>query len=120
MDSVESSGIYPAAREDKAQATPAYGGIMVFQEITIDVEEGNPRGETDPRSDGSDTVTIVPTSSKTSPAAGIELQSMGHIGPNMHAGSKVQLSIDIAARKGSVGPASSFVDILFAETVESR
>ncbi|KAM6508311.1 hypothetical protein FALCPG4_018184 [Fusarium falciforme] len=120
MDSVESSGTYPAAREDKAQPTPAYGGIMVFQEITVDVEEGNPRGETDPRSDGSDTVTIVPTSSKTSPAAGIELQSMGHIGPNVYAGSKVQLSIDIAARKGSVGPASSFVDILFAETVESR
>ncbi|KAJ4178763.1 hypothetical protein NW755_012986 [Fusarium falciforme] len=120
MDSVESSGTYPAAREDKAQATPSYGGIMVFQEITVDVEEGNPRGETDPRSDGSDTVTIGPTSSKTSPAAGIELQSMGHIGPNVHAGSKVQLSIDIAARKGSVGPASSFVDILFAETVESR
>ncbi|KAM6513143.1 hypothetical protein FALCPG4_015611 [Fusarium falciforme] len=120
MDSVESLGTYPAAREDKAQATPSYGGIMVFQEITVDVEEGNPRGETDPRSDGSDTVTIEPTSSKTSPAAGIELQSMGHIGPNVHAGSKVQLSIDIAARKGSVGPASSFVDILFAETVESR
>ncbi|KAM5354725.1 hypothetical protein ACJ41O_001372 [Fusarium nematophilum] len=120
MDSVESSDTYPAAREDEAQATPSYGGIMVFQEIIIDVEEGNPRRETDPGSDVSDTVTIEPANSKTSPAAGIELQSMGHIRPNVHAGSKGQLSIDIAARKGSGGPVSSFVDILFAETVGSR
>ncbi|KAH6883583.1 hypothetical protein B0T10DRAFT_139565 [Thelonectria olida] len=120
IDSADSSGTYPAAQEDEAQATPSYGGIMVFQEITIDVEEAKARGAAGPGSDGTDTVTIEPTNSKTSPAAGIELQSMGHIETNVPAGSQVQVSIDIAARKGSVGPASSFVDILFSETVESR
>ncbi|KAH7117455.1 hypothetical protein EDB81DRAFT_916284 [Dactylonectria macrodidyma] len=120
MNSVDSLSTHPAAREDEAQATPSYGGIMVFQEITIDVEEGKARGVASPGSDGSDTVTIEPTNWKPSPAAGIELQSMGHIGADVHAGSQVQVSIDIAARKGSVGPASSFVDILFAETVKSR
>ncbi|KAH8647521.1 hypothetical protein BGZ61DRAFT_549364 [Ilyonectria robusta] len=119
MDSADGSGTYPAAQEDEAQATPSYGGIMVFQEITIDVEEGKARGEAGPGSDGSGTVMIEPTNSKPSLAAGIELQSMGHIGNNVHAGSQALVSIDIAARKGSVGPASSFVDILFAETVES-
>lgn len=119
MDSADGSGTYPAAQEDEAQATPSYGGIMVFQEITVDVEEGKARGEAGPGSDGSGTVTIEPINSKPSPAAGIELQSMGHIGNNVHTGSQALVSIDIAARKGSVGPASSFVDILFAETVES-
>ncbi|KAH7141767.1 hypothetical protein EDB81DRAFT_797583 [Dactylonectria macrodidyma] len=111
VDSTDGSGIYPVAQEDEAQATPSYGGIMVFQEITIDVEEGKARGGAGPRSDGSGTVMIEPINSKPSLAAGIELQSMGHIGNNV--------SVDTAARKGFLGPASSFVDILFAETVES-
>ncbi|KAJ4016125.1 hypothetical protein NW761_015108 [Fusarium oxysporum] len=119
VDSADGSGTYPAAQEDEAQATPSYGGIMVFQEISIDVEEGKARGEAGPESDGSGAVMIEPTKSKPSLAAGIELQLMGHVGSNVHAGSQALVSIDIAARKGFVGPASSFVDILFAETVES-
>lgn len=91
---------------------------MVFQEITVDVQEG---GETTARkpSHGSeaDTITIERTISKPSAAAGIELQSMGHFGANDIG---TQLSNDIEAGKGGHSYVTCFVDILFAKTVESR
>lgn len=85
---------------------------MVFQEITIDVEEGKEAGRIQSKgSESSDTITMEKTNSATSPAAGIELQSMGHIGTNVQA--------DVGSRNGPAHFAS-FVDVLFAETVESR
>lgn len=106
IDSTDGSGIYQA-RDGSSQAAPSYGGIMVFQEITIDVE-GKEAGRVQSKgSESSDTMTIE----KTSPAAGIELQSMGHIGTNVQA--------QVGARNGPAHFAS-FVDVLFAETVESR
>ncbi|KAF5636561.1 signaling ykoW [Fusarium sp. NRRL 52700] len=96
IDSGEGSSTY-VPRQEPLQATPSYGGIMVFQEITVDVQEG---GETAARkpSHGSeaDTIKIERTTSKPSAAAGIELQSMGHFGAN-DIGS--QLSNDIEAGK---------------------
>ncbi|KAI1055830.1 hypothetical protein LB506_009434 [Fusarium annulatum] len=117
IDSGEGSSTY-VPRQEPLQATPSYGGIMVFQEITVDVQEG---GETAARkpSHGSeaDTITIERTISKPSAAAGIELQSMGHFGANDIG---TQLSNDIEAGKGGHSYVTCFVDILFAKTVESR
>ncbi|KAJ4200351.1 hypothetical protein NW767_007414 [Fusarium falciforme] len=111
IDSTDGSGTYQA-RDESSQTAPSYGGIMVFQEITIDVEEGKEAGRTQGKgSESSDAITIEKTNSTTSPAVGIELQSMGHIGTNVQA--------DVGARNGSAHFAS-FVDVLFAETVESR
>lgn len=117
IDSVNDPGSY-AMREHSSQTAPSYGGIMVFQEITIDVQEQEARAEQDLRSVGSDTLTNKPTNSTAAPAPGIELQSMGHIGTNVQVDS--QVSNNVGARKGSMSHRMSFVDILFAETVESR
>lgn len=117
IDSGEGSSTY-VPRQEPLQTIPSYGGIMVFQEITVDVQEG---GETAARkpSHGSeaDTITIERTISKPSAAAGIELQSMGHFGANDIG---TQLSNDIEAGKGGHSYVTCFVDILFAKTVESR
>ncbi|KAM5357827.1 hypothetical protein ACJZ2D_015870 [Fusarium nematophilum] len=118
IDSVDGVGGYQA-REDLPQTTPSYGGIMVFQEITIDVEEGKESaGPQHNGSEASDTIMIEKTNSKTSPAAGIELQAMGHVGTNVQAGPQVSNGVEV--RRGVLGHAASFVDVLFAETVESR
>lgn len=90
----------------------------MFEEITVDVEEGKLRRGHDPGSGGPEQLTIGPTNSKSSSAAGIEFRSMGHFGTNVQVGS--QMFSDIGARKSSANLASSFVDILFAETVERR
>ncbi|KAF4335044.1 glycerol-3-phosphate dehydrogenase [Fusarium beomiforme] len=113
IDSGEGSGKY-MPRQEPVQVTPSYGGIMVFQEITVDVQEG---GETAARkpSNGSEaeTITIERTISKPSASAGIELQSMGHFGANDIG---TQLSNDIEAGKGGPNYVTCFVDVLFAKT----
>ncbi|KAF4982542.1 hypothetical protein FZEAL_1852 [Fusarium zealandicum] len=117
IDSTHGSGVYPA-REEAPQA-PSYGGIMVFQEITVDVEEGKEvQGTKSNGSDKTEATVVEKTNSKSSPTAGIELQSIGHVGTNVQVGS--QVCNDIKARRGIPSYATSFVDILFAETVESR
>ena len=91
---------------------------MVFEEITVDIEEGKLRKGHNPGSGGPEQFAIGPTNSKSSLAAGIEFRSMGHFGTNVQAGS--QMFSDIGTRKSSANLASSFVDILFTETVERR
>ncbi|KAJ3455321.1 hypothetical protein MRS44_013921 [Fusarium solani] len=107
-----------ALSPNSRQARPPCGDIMMFQDITADVEERKPRAEQGPGSEDSDTLTIAPTNSKTSPVAGIELQSMGHFGTNLQA--DLRVSNDIGTRKSSVNHTLPFVDILFVETIESR
>lgn len=107
-----------ALSPNSRQARPSCGDIMMFQDITVDVEERKPRAEQGPGSEDSDTLTIAPTNSKTSPVAGIELQSMGHFGTNLQA--DLRVSNDIGTRKSSVNHTLPFVDILFVETIESR
>jgi hypothetical protein len=117
IDSTEESGPY-MPRQEPLQTAPSYGGIMVFQEITVDVQEGNETSGRKP-SNGSDadTLTIEKTISRPLPSAGIELQSMGHFGTNDVG---TQLSNDIEAGKGGHSYVTCFVDVLFAKTVESR
>jgi hypothetical protein len=118
LDSTDDSGAYPT-RDELPQATPSFGGIMVFQEITIDVEEGKETVRAQNNStETSNTIVLEKTNSKSWPGAGIELQTMGHFGTNVQAGA--QVSKDIEARRGASSHVASFVDVLFSETVESR
>ncbi|KAJ4022818.1 hypothetical protein NW761_014371 [Fusarium oxysporum] len=99
LDSTDDSGTYPA-RDELPQATPSYGGIMVFQEITIDVEEGKEAARA--HNNGtktSNTIVLEKTNSKSWPGVGIELQTMGHFGTNVQAGARV--SKDIEAHRGT-------------------
>ncbi|KAJ4267410.1 hypothetical protein NW762_003517 [Fusarium torreyae] len=117
IDSTAGSGSY-LPRQEPLQTAPSYGGIMVFQEITVDVQEGNEAAvRTQSNSDTSDGMTIEKTISKTLPAVGIELQSMGHFGTN---DTGPHISNDIEAGKGGNNYVACFVDVLFAKTVESR
>jgi hypothetical protein len=118
LDSADDSGAHPV-RDELPQTTPSYGGIMVFQEITIDVEEGKETVRA--QNNGTETsnmVVLEKANSKSSPGAGIELQAMGHVGTNVQAGAQVSKGIE--ARRGASSRIASFVDALFSETVESR
>ncbi|KAI6776948.1 hypothetical protein HG530_000893 [Fusarium avenaceum] len=117
VDSTGGLGIY-SDRQEATSTAPSYGGIMVFQEITVDVQEGTGTAERKP-SNGSDTNTLIAekTVSKPQPTANIEMQSMGHFGTNDVG---TQLSNDIEAGKGGHSQVTCFVDVLFAKTVESR
>ncbi|KAK2468714.1 hypothetical protein H9L39_19641 [Fusarium oxysporum f. sp. albedinis] len=118
FDSTDDSGAYPA-RNELPQATPSCGGIMVFQEITIDVEEGKETVRAPNNGiKTSNTIVLEKSNSKSSPRAGIELQSIGYVGANVQA--KAQASKGIEARRGVSSRVASFVDVLFSETVESR
>ncbi|KAI1070567.1 hypothetical protein LB507_007013 [Fusarium sp. FIESC RH6] len=117
IDSTEPPGPY-MPRQEPLQTAPSYGSIMVFQEITVDVQEGNETASRKPsNSSDADTLTIEKTISKHLPPAGIELQSMGHFGTNDVG---TQLSNDIEAGRGGHSYVTCFVDVLFAKTVESR
>lgn len=117
IDSTDGPGPY-MPRQEPLQTAPSYGGIMVFQEITVDVQEGNETSSRKP-SNGSDSDTLVieKTISRHLPPVGIELQSMGHFGTNDVG---TQLSNDIGAGNGGHSYVTCFVDVLFAKTVESR
>lgn len=92
---------------------------MVFQEITIDVEEGKETVRAQNNgTETSNTIVLEKTNSKSWPRAGIELQTMGHFGTNVQAGARV--SKDIEAHRGTSSHVASFIDVLFSETVESR
>ena len=119
IDTVDDSGSYPS-REESQPPPPSYGGIMVFQEVTINVEEG--RSETfEGRSESQDTIVAEPPNllRKTSTTSGgIELRTMGHMGTNVQAGSRV--TNNVATQNGDINNIPSFVDVLFAECVETR
>ncbi|KAM0444237.1 hypothetical protein ACHAQK_002995 [Fusarium lateritium] len=117
VDSTGGVGIY-SARQEPTQAAPSYGGIMVFQEITVDVQEGTGTTERKPNNGSEvDPLTVEKTVSRPQPAANIEMQSMGYFGTNDIG---TQLSNDIEAGKGGHSQITCFVDVLFAKTVESR
>ncbi|KAL5585849.1 hypothetical protein FOVSG1_013541 [Fusarium oxysporum f. sp. vasinfectum] len=117
IDSTEGSGTY-LPRQDPLHTVPSYRSIMVFQEISMDVQEGNETAGRKP-SNGSEagTMTLEKTISKQLRAAGIGLQSMSHFGTNDIG---TQLSNDIEAGKGGHSYVTCFVDVLFAKTVGSR
>ncbi|KAF5657362.1 signaling ykoW [Fusarium heterosporum] len=117
VDSTTESGAY-LVRQRPILTAPSYGGIMVFQEITVDVQEGNDIATRKPSTVSSvDASTIEKIAPKSQPAASIELQSMGHFGTNDIG---TQLSNDIEAGKGGHSHVACYVDVLFAKTVESR
>lgn len=94
---------------------------MVFQEITINVEEGQPESRKHPeRSKSQDTIVadLPNVLRKSSTASGIELRPMVHAGSNTQNVS--QVTNDVVATSGDVSNIPSFVDVLFAECVESR
>lgn len=103
-------------RMGSTSAAPSYGGIMVFQEIKIDVEE-------DKRSTGGHLVatksqdTIVAESGGNM-GAGIEMQAIGHLGTNVHVGQPEPSRRGTVP--GDVTQVVSFVDVLFSECVEGR
>jgi hypothetical protein len=118
LDSTDDLGAYPA-RNELPQATPSFGGIMVFQEITIYVEEGKETVRAPNNGiKTSNTIVLEKSNSKSSPRAGIELQSIGHVGANVQA--EAQASKGIESCRGASSRVASFVDVLFSETVESR
>ncbi|KAL5603923.1 hypothetical protein FOVSG1_006673 [Fusarium oxysporum f. sp. vasinfectum] len=99
LDSTDDSGAYPA-RDELPQATPSYGGIMVFQEVTIDVEEGQETVRAQNNgTETSNTIVLEKTNLKSLPGAGIELQTMCHFGTNVQAGAQVSKGIE--ARRGA-------------------
>jgi hypothetical protein len=115
LDSTDDSVAYPA-RDELPQTTPLFGGIMVCQEITIDVEEGKETVRAQNNDiKTSNTIVLEKSNTKPSPGPGIELQSIGHVGANVQAGAQVS-----KARRGASSRVASFVDVLFSETVESR
>jgi hypothetical protein len=91
---------------DPNLAAPSFGGIMVLQEIRINVEES-----TDQRRQLRDPVSSMAITSHISASSDIELQS------------KIDdKAIDIQMSSASLGGRShnTFVDVLFQDTIESQ
>ncbi|KAH6873892.1 hypothetical protein B0T10DRAFT_588379 [Thelonectria olida] len=106
-----------SAREDFQQSPPSYGGIMVSQEITIKVEGGHTDTEacqqqTEVQSNG-----VADAASTASPASGIQMRPMGHVGTNVQAGSRIS---HIETEHCDMSNILSFVDVFFAECAKSR
>jgi hypothetical protein len=113
----EDLGTYQA-HEDSQLARLSYGGATSFQETTVNVEEGKQRSEQCAGSKSSGRLTIAATNPKTPRAIDTELQAMGHSEINEQSG--LQISNKVGTCKGLVSNTSSFVDILFVETIEHR
>jgi hypothetical protein len=113
----EDLGTYQA-HEDSQLARLSYGGATSFQETTVNVEEGKQRSEQYAGSKSSGRLTIAATNPKTPRAIDTELQAMGHSEINEQSG--LQISNKVGTCKGLVSNTSSFVDILFVETIEHR
>ncbi|KAK7428768.1 hypothetical protein QQZ08_004693 [Neonectria magnoliae] len=113
IESRHNSAAYPA-RDNSPPLPPSYGGIMVIQEIKIDVEEvelAQGRLGTQLESTKSqDTTVAEPPNAMRSRPADVEMQRMGHMGTNVQAGQQ----------SGDMSQVESFVDVLFAECVEGR
>ncbi|KAK7229550.1 hypothetical protein V2G26_001720 [Clonostachys chloroleuca] len=91
--------------QDPNVAAPSFGGIMVLQEIRINVEES-----TDQRRQLQDPVSSMTTTSHISASSDIELQS------------KIdEKAIDIVSYASPGGRShNTFVDVLFQDTIESQ
>lgn len=111
--------MYPG-RVDSPPVPPSYGGIMVFQEIKIDIEE-TVKGSTGANlvsTRSQDTIAVDHSNSKISRTADIEMRPMGHVGTNVEAGGR--RSVVRGLHGGDVNQVATFVDVLFAECVEGR
>ncbi|KAH8661704.1 hypothetical protein BGZ61DRAFT_539517 [Ilyonectria robusta] len=107
-----------ASRNDSSSAPPSYGGIMVFREIKIDVEEDSKTstGAHLMSIKSHDTIVVEPASSRmSSMGAGIEMQPIGHLGNNVHVG-----QTDRGMAPADLTHMVSFVDVLFSECMEGR
>ncbi|KAF7547297.1 hypothetical protein G7046_g9049 [Stylonectria norvegica] len=121
IDAREEPGDYPLQEDTQQAPPPSYGGIMVFQEISVDVEDD----QDGPGRLGSQDTAIADTRSisrkppsASGAASGIEMHSMGHVGSNVQVGSRAANRVETHA--GEPHPMPSFVDVLFSECVESR
>ncbi|KAK7403588.1 hypothetical protein QQX98_010640 [Neonectria punicea] len=121
IESRHNSAAYPA-RDNSPPLPPSYGGIMVIQEIKIDIEEAELAqgrlGTQLASTKSQDTTVAEPLNTKRSRPADIEMQRMGHMGTNVQAGQ--QECINGGLQSGAVSQVESFVDVLFAECVEAR
>ncbi|KAF7546730.1 hypothetical protein G7Z17_g8217 [Cylindrodendrum hubeiense] len=119
IDSGDNSTVYPG-RVDSPPIPPSYGGIMVFQEIKIDIEEAAKAstGTNLVSTRSQDTIVVDHPNSKMSRNGDIELRPMGHVGTNVQAGQRG--SIVGGLYNGDVSQVVTFVDDLFAECVEGR
>ncbi|KAF4333151.1 signaling ykoW [Fusarium beomiforme] len=117
MTLTEDPGICQA-HEDSRPARLSYGGATSFKEIMVNGEESKQKSEQCTGSNGSGKLTITATNLKTPPAVGIELQVIGDCKTNAQA--VPQISSKVGPCKGLVSNTSSFVDILFLETIERR
>ncbi|KAG7407140.1 Signaling protein YkoW [Fusarium oxysporum f. sp. rapae] len=113
----EDPGIFQA-HEDSRPARLPYRSATSFKEIMVNGEESKQKSEQCAGSKGPGELTITATNPKTPPAVDIELQAIGHCKTNAQAGP--QISSKVGPRKRSVSNTSSFVDILFFETIENR
>ncbi|EWY85835.1 hypothetical protein FOYG_12935 [Fusarium oxysporum NRRL 32931] len=117
MSLTEDSGI----SQDHEKLRPnrlSYGGATSIKEILVNGEESKQKSEQCARSEGSCKLTIPTNNPKTPPAVDIELQVLGHCETNAQAGP--QISSKVGPRESLVSNMSSFVDILFVETIEHR
>lgn len=119
IDSGDNSTMYPG-QVDSPPVPPSYGGIMVFQEIKIDIEE-TVKGSTGTNlvsTRSQDTISVDHPNSKMSRTADIEMRPMGHVGTNVEAGGG--RSVVPGLHGGDMNQLATFVDVLFAECVEGR
>ncbi|KAF4414975.1 Signaling ykoW [Fusarium acutatum] len=116
MSLTEDPGI-GQAHEDSRPNWLSYGGDTSQEEILVNGEESKQKSEQCARSEDSCKLTIPANNPKTPPATEIELQVIGHCETNAQAGP--QISSKVGPRKGLVSN-TSFVDILFVETIERR
>lgn len=109
IDTVEEPG-KPKSEDDWRAAPPSFGGILVFKEVTVNVDKTQ-RGHGDGKSQ--DTI-VVETSDglQADSTSSIEMQPMVNIGTNAHVGSQDAKKVD-----GNVSSSLTYVDILFAEAV---
>lgn len=121
MDTVDDVSPF-RSRENSHQAPPppSYGGIMVFQEITINVEQGQSPTRKYPGRRSQETVVgdTLSMQRKPSTASGIELRPLSLARSNVMVGSNGSNNTEATA--GDASSVASFVDVLFAECVESR
>lgn len=102
----------PKSQDDWRTAPPSYGGILVFKEVTVNVDKSE-GGRGDGK--GQDTMVIETSDGlQTASMSSIELQPMTNIGTDAHIGSQDTGKVD-----GNMSNTVTFVDILFAEAVGS-
>ncbi|KAI5457240.1 hypothetical protein BGZ63DRAFT_427961 [Mariannaea sp. PMI_226] len=120
--SVDYGDEHYAGRGDLTPVRPSYGGIMVFQEIKIDIEDDSRKsnGAHLTKNESLEAVAVESAGSNMSNmGAGIEMQSIRHLGTNVQVG-PTESSHGEGALPGDVSQVVSFVDVLFSECMESR